>query len=346
MWYSQVSIISPQNMATATEVNPENSNRWGVLLLAHGAPDKLEDIPEFLLNVRGGRPLPDAAVKEIIRRYSLIGGGSPLLRLTNLQAGALAEVLNGMAEWKLRSSIPVCVGMRNWKPYISDAVRGLAERKVNRIVALCLAPHNSQTSVGLYRKALMEATDKLAPGFEVEFVESWHDHPGLIAALRDKVSEALDRAVAEAGKPVPVIFTAHSVPEKTIEAGDPYDRQVRETAAAVAETMSLSNWRLAFQSQGMTADPWIGPTVESQIDELAAAGHRHVLIAPIGFVCDHVEILYDIDVVFREYGQSRGIAVLRSESLNDNPLFVSALASIVEARIGSATQAGRSAAST
>ena len=324
----------------------ENSNRWGVLLLAHGAPDKLEDIPEFLLNVRGGRPLPDAAVKEIIRRYSLIGGGSPLLRLTNLQARALAEALNCGAAAELHPSIQVGVGMRNWKPYISDAICGLVEDKVNRIVALCLAPQNSRTSVGLYRKALNESIDNLDSKPEVEFIESWHDHPGLIAAFREKISEALDRAVAEAGKPVPVIFTAHSVPEKTIAAGDPYAQQVRETAAAVAQAMSLNAWRLAFQSQGMTADPWIGPTVESQIDELAATGHRHVLIAPVGFVCDHVEILYDIDVVFREYGKSRGVSISRSQSLNDSPLFISALASIVEARIGSVAPAGRTAGST
>src|SRR5271169_4655973 len=317
-------------MTTSTDETSGNSNRWGVLLLAHGAPDKLEDIPEFLLNVRGGRPLPDAAVQEIIHRYSLIGGGSPLLRLTTLQAGALAEALNREARIKPQEAMPVCVGMRNWKPYITDAIRELAERKVNRVVALCLAPQNSRTSVGLYQKVLMESIDKLDSKPEVEFIESWHNHPGLIAAFRERIARALDRAVAEAGKPVPVIFTAHSVPEKTIAAGDPYDQQVKETAAAVAQAMSLNNWRLAFQSQGMTADPWIGPTVESQIDELAAAGHRHVLIAPIGFVCDHVEILYDIDVAFREYGKAQGVTVVRSESLNDSPLFISALASIVE----------------
>ncbi len=314
-----------------------------MLLLAHGAPDRLADIPEFLLNVRGGRPLPQAAVQEIIHRYSLIGGGSPLLKLTTLQAARLAETLNRGASADGPQTIPVYIGMRNWKPYIADAIGQSVDDGVGRLVALCLAPQNSRTSVGLYRKYLAEAVGKVSPQLQVEFIESWHDHPDLIAAFRENISAALDRAENEAGQSVPVIFTAHSVPEKTVADGDPYDRQVKETAALVAEKMALKDWRVAFQSQGMTADPWIGPTVESQIDELAAAGHRHVLIAPIGFVCDHVEILYDIDVVFREHGKTRGVTVLRSESLNGSPLFIRALAAVVTARIASPDSAGRSA---
>jgi ferrochelatase len=316
---------------------------WGVLLLAHGAPDRLEDIPEFLLNVRGGRPLPEPAVKEIVRRYNLIGGGSPLLRLTTLQAAGLAETLNGGANSYGPRAIPVYVGMRNWKPYIVDAVQQAVDDGMARLVAICLAPQNSRTSVGLYRKYLAEAVGKISPHLQVEFIESWHDHPSLIAAFAERMSGALERAEGEAAGPVPVIFTAHSVPAKTVAEGDPYDRQVNETAALVARKMSLKDWRVAFQSQGMTADPWIGPTVESQIDELAAAGRRHVLIAPISFVCDHVEILYDIDVHFRDYGRIKGVAVHRSQSLNDSPLFIRALAELVTARVGSAASTGRSA---
>jgi ferrochelatase len=307
-----------------------NDSRWGVLLLAHGAPDRLEDIPEFLLNVRGGRKLPDAAVQEIIRRYSLIGGGSPLLRLTNLQAEALARAL----------SHPVYVGMRNWKPSIPDTVHQLKEDGIKRVVALCLAPHNSRTSIGLYRKYLFDAVEKTAREIQPDFIASWHDHPLLVAAFQEKIGQALERLEAEVGKTVPVVFTAHSVPEKTIEEGDPYEQQVKETAARVAEAMGLKDWKLAFQSQGMTAELWIGPTVESQIDALAAAGHRHVLLAPVGFVSDHVEILYDIDILFREYGNSRGVSVFRSESLNDSPLFIQALASIVSTRMATAVTPG------
>ncbi|HEV2494783.1 MAG TPA: ferrochelatase [Terriglobia bacterium] len=300
------------------------NNRWGVLLLAHGAPDRLTDIPEFLLNVRAGRPLPEAAMAEIVERYARIGGGSPLLSITNQQAQHLAELLGR----------PVYVGMRNWKPFILESVQRMSGDGIERVEAVCLAPQNSRTSVGLYRKSLDEAVAKVGARFGTEFVESWHDHPDLIRAFAERIEAARSQAEAQAGTRVPIVFTAHSVPERTIAAGDPYDRQVRETAALIAKTMSLDDYRLAYQSQGMTAEPWIGPTVESTIDELAAQGHRHALIAPVGFVSDHVEILYDIDVVFREYGKTKGVTVWRSESLNDSPLFIAALASLVKSRIG------------
>jgi ferrochelatase len=305
-------------------IPPSLSERWGVLLLAHGAPDKREDIPEFLLNVRAGRPLPDPVVKEITHRYSLIGGGSPLLRLTQLQAEALAKLI----------AHPVYVGMRNWKPFIAEAVRRLSGDGVNRIVAVCLAPQNSRTSTGLYRKNLMDALQQAHPGLAVDFVESYHDHPGLIEAFRERAEAALLAARKETGGLVPVIFTAHSVPERTIAEGDPYEKQARETARLVAQAMGLTEYRMAFQSQGMTGEKWIGPTVESQIDELAHAGARDVLLVPVGFVSDHVEILYDIDVLFHDYGKARGVKVRRSESLNDSAKFAAALASLVAGRIG------------
>lgn len=305
---------------------PNPSTRWGVLLLAHGAPDKLDDIPEFLLNVRGGRPLPDPVVKEIAHRYSLIGGGSPLLRLTTLQAEALAGLI----------AHPVYVGMRNWKPFIPEAVKRLCDEGVERIVAVCLAPQNSGTSIGLYRKYLMDAVATVHPGLAVDFVESWHDHPGLIEAFRERAAAAMELAERETGGPVPVVFTAHSVPERTIAGGDPYQQQVLEAAALVANALGLEKYRVAFQSQGMTAEKWIGPTVESEIDALAEAGGKEVLLLPVGFVCDHVEILYDIDVLFHDYGKAKGVNVRRSESLNGSPRFAAALADLVSARIAQA----------
>jgi ferrochelatase len=311
----------------------ESPSRWGVILLAHGAPDRLEDIPAFLLALRNGRPLPPAAVEEIVGRYRLVsslpgaapGEASPLTRLTFRQAAALKE--------RLRS--PVYVGMRNWRPYIVQAIKEAAADRIEQLIAVCLAPQNSRTSVGQYRQALEEARQKVAPGLSVEFVASWHDYPGLIAAFRDRLASAIASADAAAGAPVPVIFTAHSVPERTIRDGDPYQEQVGETARLVAESLHLEpgRWSVAFQSQGMTPEPWIGPTVESEIDRLAAAGHRHVVVAPVGFVCDHVEILYDIDVVFREHGNSKGIALSRPESLNDSPIFIEALATLASERM-------------
>jgi ferrochelatase len=305
----------------ATTLGKKAGGRWGVLLLAHGAPDRLEDIPAFLLNVRGGRKLPDAAVNEIVRRYTVIGG-SPLLRLTTLQAEGLAKLL----------SRPVYVGMRNWKPFIAQAVLKIKAEGVQRVVALCLAPQNSGASIGLYKKYLLEDVERFAPDLQVEFIESWHNHPGLVEAFREKVATALAQAQAEAGGSVPVIFTAHSVPERTIQGGDPYLRQVRETAALVAKAMRLDDFSVAFQSQGITSEPWLGPTVESFIDQLASSDRRHVLLAPVGFACDHVETLYDIDVAFCEYGKTKGVTVHRSASLNDSPRFIQALAAIVTER--------------
>jgi ferrochelatase len=317
----------------AIEILKDGAGRtvgWGVLLLAHGAPARPEDIPAFLLNVRDGRKLPDAVVNEFVRRYSLIGG-SPLLCLTTLQAEGLAKLLGRQ----------VYVGMRNWKPFISEAVRQIKADGVERVVALCLAPQNSRTSIGLYKKYLFEDVERLAPNVQVDFIENWHDHPGLVEAFRERVATALARVRAAAGGPVPVIFTAHSVPERTIQSGDPYEQQVRETAALVARALGLKEYGVAFQSQGMTAEPWIGPTVESLIDQLAAQGQQHVLLAPVGFVCDHVEILYDIDIFFREYGKIKGVTVYRCASLNDSRLFIQALAAIVTERLGEKAEKSR-----
>jgi len=317
------------------------SDRWGVLLLAHGAPERVEDVPEFLLKLRGGRPLPPQAVEEIKNRYRLVsqrqggrpGEASPLTWLTTCQAEALRD--------RLRR--PVYVGMRNWKPYIAEAVSLAGAEGIERLIAVCLAPQNSRTSVGKYREALDEARAPLAPGMSVDFIESWHDHPGLIAAYAARLETTISEAHAGASEsaqspgPAPVIFTAHSVPESTIRDGDSYERQVRETARLVAQSVALSGarWSVAFQSQGMTREPWIGPTVESEIDRWSAAGYRHMVVAPIGFVCDHVEVLYDIDIAFREYARLRGLTISRPESLNDSPLFIEALANLVTSRLAS-----------
>ncbi len=305
-------------------VDQEPVNQLGVLLLAHGAPDRLGDIPEFLMNVRRGRPLPSEAVEEIIGRYARIGGGSPLLEITTNQAVSLAKAVR----------LPVYIGMRNWKPYIEEAVHRFRTVQVKRVVALCMAPQNSRTSIGLYQDSLSRAVENVAPDLQVDFVESWHDHPGLVAAFCEKAAAALARIETEAGGPVPVVFTAHSVPARTIEEGDPYEEQVKATARLVAEAMGLSDYEVAFQSQGMTSEPWIGPTVESCIDACAARGLHHLLLVPVGFVSDHVEVLYDIDIVFRDYGMKRGVAVSRSESLNDSETLIQALASIVSKRAG------------
>lgn len=296
-----------------------------VLLLAHGTPDRVEEIPEYLRNVTSGRPIPDSVLEEVKHRYSLIGG-SPLTAITLRQARLLSEALD----------LPVYVGMRNWRPYIKDAVSQVRVDGTNRVIAVCLAPQNSRTSVGLYKKALFQE----AEGLNIDFIESWHNHPLLISAF----AERLRMALARDGKQPMVIFTAHSVPSRTISEGDPYEQQARETAALVAQSAGIpdSGWRFAFQSQGMSGGPWIGPTVEDTMRQIRDEGHSRIVIQPVGFVCDHVEVLYDIDIAFRQLGSEIGLEVSRTESLNDSPAFIAALKAIVQERLGASVGASSS----
>lgn len=293
-----------------------------VLLLAHGSPDSVAEVPEFLLQVTGGRPLPPQVVEEVKHRYGLIGH-SPLTELT-LRQGQLLENELG---------VPAYVGMRNWKPFITDAVRAMISSGVRRCVAICLAPQNSRTSVGLYRAAL----NANSPSFVVDFVESWHDHPLLIKAFAERLSSGWRKANTDAGTQLPIIFTAHSVPMRTITDGDPYETQAKETASLVARETSLADgqWRFAFQSQGMSGGEWLGPTVEETILALKEKGHRSVFVQPIGFLCDHVEVLYDIDIGFKQFAEKHGIRLSRAESLNDSPLLAQALADIASSRLKS-----------
>ncbi|HVP63339.1 MAG TPA: ferrochelatase [candidate division Zixibacteria bacterium] len=287
-----------------------------VLLLAHGTPDTIEEIPQYLRNVTSGRPLPEAVVEEIKHRYAQIGH-SPLTEITMRQAELVSEELH----------MPVYVGMRNWRPYIGDTVRQMAADGVTEAVAICLAPHNSRTSVGLYRRAVVGETGN-AP-FTVNFVESWHDHPLLIEAFGERLRAGYSRACEEYGGELAVILTAHSVPVRTVEAGDPYEKQARHTAELVAACVpEIENWSFAFQSQGMSGGAWLGPTVEDRIAGLAKFGHKGVFVQPIGFVCDHVEILYDIDIMFRDVAAQQGMKLWRAESLNDSALFVRAVAAL------------------
>ena len=304
-------------------------SKTAVLLLAHGSPDNVDDIPEFLKNVTGGRPLPQNVVDEVKRRYGLIGR-SRLPDYTKWQAEALAAELQ----------VPVYWAMRNWTPYIADVARTMAADGVQRTIAICLAPQNSRTSVGLYRSALLDTQSKDGSvnrtPLEVDFVEYWHDHPLLVRAFADKLRSGWEQGCRELGAKLPVIFTAHSVPAQTVADGDPYERQARETATLVAKAvpdLSFNDWTFAFQSQGASVGPWLGPTVEETIRQLGEKGHRGVFIQPVGFLCDHVEVLYDIDIAFRQIAQKRGMRLWRAESLNDSPLLTSALAGLARSRL-------------
>ena len=322
-------------------------SQTAVLLLAHGTPDTVDEIPCFLHAITGGRPLPQAIIEEVKYRYAQIGR-SPLRDLTFKQAEGVQRELG----------LRVYVGMRNWTPYIRDVVAQMAADGVARAIVICLAPQNSRTSVGLYKRALFgsreaeaaaglpvpaEPSNRLA--FTVDFVENWHDHPLLIQAFAEKLEQGWKRACSEAGARLPVIFTAHSVPAGSIAQGDPYETQARQTAELVAMrvgALALDDWSFAFQSQGMSGGPWLGPTVEDTILTLQARGHCGVFLQPIGFLCDHVEVLYDIDIGFRKFAGEHGMKLWRAESLNDSPLLIAALADVVRSRMGSQKSEARS----
>lgn len=306
----------------------------GVLLLAHGTPDSLDQIPEYLSNVTGGRPLANEVVQEVQRRYMLVGP-SPLTHISLEQARLLAE----------RLQLPVYLGMRNWSPYIRDAVARMRRDGIRQAAVICLAPQNSRTSTGLYHKV---AAAETAGSMAIEFVESWADHPDLAEAFRERLEPVWVEASRRAGHNAPIIFTAHSVPQTKPSAdqqpgalkdhaasgdSDGYAAETMRTAANVAALLAPigledEDWSCAFQSQGMSGGPWIGPAVEGTLSALRQKGHKTVVIQPVGFLADHVEILYDIDISFQRFAQKIGLELLRTPSLNDSPLLTTALADV------------------
>jgi ferrochelatase len=317
-----------------------------VLLLAHGTPSNVAEIPEYLRNVVSGRPMPQHVIEEIQHRYSLIGepkGHSPLTDLTMEQAALLEAELAKDESAQSGGPVKVYVGMRNWKPYIADVVRQMRADGIEEAAVICMAPQNSRTSVGLYRRAVLAEAGEM----KIDFLEGWADEPMLADAFADRLRSTLQTLSNETGAPVPVIFTAHSVPCRTIQVAaasegqpilwptgpvptpDPYAIEAKHTAALVAQRLpEIPAWYFAFQSQGASGGPWIGPTVEETLDALAGEGTKALILQPIGFLCDHVEILYDIDIAFREHAAKFGIRLERPESLNSSPLLTRALAKL------------------
>jgi len=338
-------------------------DKTAVLLLAHGTPNCLGEMAEYLGKVTGGRALPHEVVEELQHRYSQIGlcaepgdEPPPLTRWTFAQTRSLEAALVTAG-----TPLPVYVAMRNWHPYVTDVVRQMRTDGITRIVAICLAPQNSRTSIGLYRRALMSAleAEPAAEPIDLTFVEEWPEEPALIEAFAQRLIDLYPRAAAETGARLPVLFTAHSVPCRTIMTGeasvtgarpgtpmqatpDPYPVEAKRTAALVFETAArelpnLKNWFFAFQSQGVAGGPWIGPTVEDTLKAIRDEGHTGVILQPIGFLCDHVEILYDIDIAFTETARALGLRLFRPESLNDSPLLAEALVDVVTSNLGPRT---------
>jgi len=308
--------------------------KQAVLLLAHGTPETVDQIPDYLRNVVSGRPMPQTVVEEIQHRYSLIGR-SPLTEITLEQAQLVERELAAAGQ-----PVSVYVGMRNWRPYIPDVVRRMRADGVEEAAVICMAPQNSRTSTGLYRRAV----EAEASGLRIDFTEGWARHPLLAQAFAERLRPALTSLSGEVGYPVPVLFTAHSVPCRTIQTPaanegqprlwpgsgtDPYAEDAKATAALVAALVpEIPSWWFAFQSQGASGGPWIGPTVESTLDSIAASGVETVILQPIGFLCDHVEILYDVDHLFREYAVKLGLRLERPESLNASATLARAVADL------------------
>jgi protoporphyrin/coproporphyrin ferrochelatase len=298
----------------------------GVLVMAYGGPASLDEIPGYLADIRHGRPTPRAVVDEITENYRAIGGRSPLLDVSRRQVDVLAAELGG--------DFRCYLGMRHWSPWIEEVVGEMIGDGIERAVSLVLAPHFSALSVARYQQKVADGLELYHGRIDVEHVPSYHDAPGLIEAFTTRVEEGIARW-PDADRPrVHIVFSAHSLPERVLASGDPYGEQCLETARLVAARAGLADdrWTWAYQSAGRTPEPWAGPDLGEHLEELAGRGVRDVVSVPVGFVSDHVEILFDIDHKAAAVAARLGMRLERPSALNDDPLFIGALAELVRER--------------
>jgi ferrochelatase len=297
----------------------------GVLVMAYGGPASLDEIPGYLADIRHGRPTPRRVLDEITENYRAIGGASPLLEVTRRQVDALAAELGGEYRCYL--------GMRHWAPWIEDVVGEMLEDGVKRAVSLVLAPHFSALSVAKYQQKVADGLELYRGRIDFEHVASYHDAPGLVEAFASRVEEGIARWPEDERDRVHVVFSAHSLPQRVLDAGDPYGEQCVDTARLVAERAGLldDRWSWAYQSAGRTPEPWAGPDLGEHLQVLAARGVRDVVSVPVGFVSDHVEILFDIDRRAAEIAAGLGMRLERPPALNDDPVFTATLAELVRA---------------
>jgi len=294
----------------------------GVLVMAYGGPNSIDEVEPYLLDVRGFRPTPPGVVAEIKSRYGAIGGRSPILERTEAQARALQSALDGNGSGNAFTTV---VGMRHWRPRIRTALARFDNMGARGVVGLVMAPHYSRMSIDLYFQQVEEARG----GLEVAPIREWHLLPGYLDALADRIRDGIALFPAEVRDEVAVIFTAHSLPQRILEWGDPYPEQLAATVQAVLPRIGPRESRFAYQSAALTRDPWLGPDATAVLDELTAAGHRHVLVAPIGFTCEHVEVLYDLDIELRRHAAERGVRLERTVMVNDHPAMMAGLAGLV-----------------
>jgi ferrochelatase len=299
------------------------SSRTEILVTAHGTVESLDELPAFLQVIRRGRPAPSEVVHEVRRRYEAIGGRSPLLEITRAQAAALSDAVG----------IPARVAMRLWSPRIEDAVRSMADAGVAKIVSVPIAPYSTH----VYDAAVAAAVKSIGADIEVVSIGAWNREPLLLDAFAKSAADAW--RVLPSGVRGAIVWSAHSLPVKAIESGDPYARLVEETARGSWERLAARHsidtpFRLAFQSQGMTNDAWLGPDLPATLAALADEEITHAIVAPIGFLSDHVEILYDLDIEARALAKGRGIELSRTRTLNTDARLIGALATAVSRVLG------------
>ncbi len=297
----------------------------GVLLMAYGGPNSLEEVPGYLADVRTGRPTPQSVVREIAEHYRLIGGCSPLKDRSERQLTALSAALG--------SGYRCYLGMRHWSPWVEEVVGRMAEDGIRRAVGVVLAPHYSSMNTERYFQKVRIGLDLYRASIEFAFVKSYHTAAGLVEALGRRVAEGLSRWPEQERSSVHVVFCAHSLPARVIAEGDPYDAQLKETAGLVAELAGLpaERWSWSYMSAGRSPEPWLGPDLPDHLSLLSGQGVSSVVCLPIGFVADHVEVLHDVDIEAQKRAREVGIRLERPSSLNDDPRFIQAVADAVRA---------------
>ena len=302
----------------------EKTKAIGVLLTAVGGPNSLDEVGPFLVDIRGGRLASPELVAEFRERYAKIGGRSPLLEISTAQAKALEARLNQES-----ASFRCYVGMRNWTPRIRDVYARMVSDGFDRIVVLPLTPYHSRRSVGAYFRAVQEAEAKVGAPVNHTYVDSWNTEPALVDAFAGKIADGLARLEARGFPDPAVVFTAHSLPTKLMAEGDDYAAELRETMDLILRRTTPLRARMAYQSAGRTDEPWLGPPLEQTLTQLAKDGEKAVLIVPFGFISDHLELLYDLDIEAREIAEDLGLAFDRADSLNMDPRFIDAMAAAV-----------------
>ena len=291
--------------------------------MAYGTPKDLDDVEPYYTHIRRGNPPPPELLEELRDRYAAIGGRSPLLEITDKQRLGLEE----------RLGVKSYLGQKHAAPFIEDAVREMAADGMERAVGIVLAPHYSKGSIGQYRDKTLAAAEKVGWSGTTDVIESWAREPGYVNWLARRVEEEIASLPEELREEAMVVFSAHSLPLRVVEGGDPYPEELRSTGAAVAAQLRLAHWMIGWQSAGRTADPWLGPDILDVLRTLGDEGCKAVVISSCGFVADHLEVLYDVDIEARAVAEELGIELRRTRSPNDDPDFLDAVAAVVRRRL-------------